>query len=505
MGQPPATLDADTLEPGTRAASSLAPRAPVLTLALHPELARCGDRAVLANLGPNGIALSRAEPSFLGRDGRSTGPLHDAHVSRAPVRITPHRTGLMLDASEVRGGIEVAGSVVTGRHEISHDALEEGVAIALAGAVLLILRNATTVPASRELHGLVGASDELSEVRAAIDVAARHADPVLLLGESGTGKELVAAAIHRASARAGGPFVSVNAATLAASTAAAELFGHSRGAFTGAEGAHAGYFGRADGGTLFLDEIGDAPPAVQPMLLRALESGEIAPVGGRASRRVDVRVIAATDRDLSRAADDGAFRLPLLHRLATQSIVLAPLRERREDVLPLFVRFLREESPDADAATLPLALARALLDRTWPGNVRELRNAARTLARQGPTALAVSATERPATTSRAPAVREAPHDVSDEALVAALRRNGFRIGATARDLGIARNTLYRRMEGCEGLRRARDLAADEIRAVAAAHPGDLEALAARLEVSARGLRLRMGELGLDALAGDEPT
>jgi two-component system nitrogen regulation response regulator GlnG len=476
----------------------------VLTIGVHPDLRRVGDRAILVGLGPEGAVVSRAEPSFLDAHGRTTGPLHDRHVSRAPLRIVPDGRAVHVDASAVRNGVEIDGETVLGVRRLAPQELDRGVVLVLSGTVLLVLRSGATVrsPAS---HGLAGASDEITAVRRALELAAGHADPVLLLGETGTGKELVASALHAASPRASRPFVAVNVSTLTPSTAAAELFGHSRGAFTGADGAHEGYFGRADGGTLFLDEIGDLPPLVQPMLLRALESGEITPVGGRTTRRVDVRVVAATDRDLASAAAAGSFRLPLLHRLSGHVIALPPLSVRKEDLLPLFVRFLLEERPDADAACLPMELARQLLARPWPGNVRELRNAARAVARGGTAAIPTFEPERQAARATAPGGASArdlsedagARDLSDEAIVAALRRHAFRIGATAEALGIARNTLYKRMERCEGLRRARDLDAPEIRAACAIAPHDLESVAARLEVSARGLRLRMRELGID--------
>jgi two-component system nitrogen regulation response regulator GlnG len=358
---------------------------------------------------------------------------------------------------------------------------------------VLVLRLSAATRRSRSDHGLVGASDAVDRIRTAIEVAATHSDPVLLLGRSGTGKELVAEAIHRASARASKPFVAVNMATLAASTAAAELFGHSRGAFTGAEGAHGGAFGRADGGTLFLDEIGDTPPAVQPMLLRAIESGETAPVGGRGAQRVDVRIVAATDQDLDDATRE--FRRPLLHRLAVHTISLAPLSERREDVLPLFVRFLQAERPGADASVLPFELARELIERPWLGNVRELRNAARTLSRGGADALAPRARSEPPPDER-PVSAKPAREITDDELARALARNGYRLSATARELGIARNTLNKRIEQTDALRRGVDLDPDEIRAAWQTHAGDLETTAATLRVSVRALVLRARELGI---------
>ncbi len=495
MARPPDPLDLDTLDPPTPSAIALPARSLTLTIARHPEPARIGERATLLEAS---AVVSRGDPVFLDARGRTTGPLTDPHVSRAPLRVTARGEDVELDASEVRGGVDVDGANVSGTRTLGRDDLQRGVVLGVGGTVVLVLRTTRAMRLSSRDHGLVGVSDAVDSIRYGIDAAAMHGDPVLLLGSSGAGKELVAAAIHRASPRASRPFVAVNMATLHPSTAASELFGHSRGAFTGAEGTHSGVFGRADGGTLFLDEVGDTASVVQPMLLRALDGHEIAPVGGRSARKVDVRVIAATDLDITSAAERGDFRVPLFHRLAAHTIRLAPLRDRREDVMPLLARFLAEH--DA-RVTLPYALATDLLLRPWAGNVRELRNVARTIEREGPEAVSLLSAARSAPeVSAAPRVEpmatrsDAPP--SDEELVATLRRNGFRIAATARELGVAKNTLYRWMERCPLLRRARDLDAPTILAAWGA-TDDLESVAARLEVSERALQLRLRELGLD--------
>jgi two-component system nitrogen regulation response regulator GlnG len=206
---------------------------------------------------------------------------------------------------------------------------------------------------------------------AASDVA------VLITGESGTGKELVARAIHQAGARTEGPFVAVNAAAIPRELLESELFGHERGAFTGAIESRAGRFREARGGTLFLDEIGDMPIELQAKLLRVLQSGEVTSVGGRKPEHVDVRIIAATHRDLDAAVRDGRFREDLLYRLRVVPIEIPPLRERGEDVSALaqhFVARYSEEFGTGPRVLAPDALER-LLAHAWPGNVRELENA----------------------------------------------------------------------------------------------------------------------------------
>ncbi|MCE7891669.1 MAG: sigma-54-dependent Fis family transcriptional regulator [Sorangiineae bacterium PRO1] len=198
---------------------------------------------------------------------------------------------------------------------------------------------------------------------------------VLLIGESGTGKELVARALHEHSPRKDGPLVVVDSGALAPGVVMSELFGHERGAFTGAERTHVGAFERADGGTLFLDEIGELPADLQPQLLGALERRKFRRVGGREDISVDVRVVAATNRDLRAEVNSGRFRLDLYHRLAVVEMRLPPLRERVEDI-PLLVRqFLTECGHDGPVeAVVSKEALEALATYRWPGNVRELKN-----------------------------------------------------------------------------------------------------------------------------------
>jgi DNA-binding NtrC family response regulator len=209
-------------------------------------------------------------------------------------------------------------------------------------------------------------------LREAAQVAPTDAS-VLILGESGTGKEVLTRFIHERSARAGGPLVAVNCAALPENLIESELFGHERGAFTGAVGARAGRFEEAHGGTLLLDEIGEMPLALQPKLLRVLEERRIRRVGGNREIGVDVRVVAATNRPLEEDAHAGRFREDLLYRLNVITLRLPPLRERRDDIAALAERFLADQGM-AGKRFSPAAMRR-LLDHRWPGNVRELRNA----------------------------------------------------------------------------------------------------------------------------------
>jgi two-component system nitrogen regulation response regulator GlnG len=230
------------------------------------------------------------------------------------------------------------------------------------------------------LAAIVGEDPGLRAVLARARLVGPTRTPVLVTGESGTGKELLARALHELGPEPGGPFVTVNCGALPRELAESELFGHERGAFTGAAGRRAGWFEEASGGTLVLDEIGELPPELQPKLLRVLETGRIRRVGGQGETAVRVRVVAMTLRDLRREAQRGGFRLDLYHRLAGFELALPPLRRRRGDIALLVQRFLDELVPELGRRSVdPDALAR-LEEHDWPGNVRELRNVIRRAA-----------------------------------------------------------------------------------------------------------------------------
>src|SRR6201990_709590 len=224
---------------------------------------------------------------------------------------------------------------------------------------------------------MVGRSDVMQEVFRLVEQVAPARSTVLITGESGTGKELIAKAIHEASPRVGRPFVTVNSSNIPSELLESELFGHTRGAFTGAIAAKKGLFEVADGGSIVLDAIGDIPPETQVRLLRVIQEREFTPLGDTAPRRVDVRIIAATNIDLKEAVRQGTFREDLYYRLAVVPIELPPLRERREDILPLAQHFIskyNEENGRQVSAHIAPDVLSLLENYSWPGNVRELEN-----------------------------------------------------------------------------------------------------------------------------------
>jgi two-component system response regulator HydG len=306
------------------------------------------------------------------------------------------------------------------------------------------------------LKGIVGKSHAMKDVVSVLERIAPSDVPILIEGESGTGKDLLARAAHAMSSRAAGPYVALNMTAIPEQLAEAELFGHEKGAFTGAEQARAGFFAEAEGGTLFLDEVGLLPPALQPKLLRVLQDGEYIPVGSRKARRANVRVVAATNEDLRKNVKEGKFREDLWFRLRVVPLRLPPLRERREDV-PLLVEHLVNKHalrlarpplrPDAEAM-------RALMDHPWPGNVRELEHAIERgllLARGEAITLADLPPElaQPAQDAAAGGAegryRRARDAWERQFLSDLLREAGGSVGKAAELAGIHRSTLYEKL------------------------------------------------------------
>ncbi|MCC5861082.1 MAG: sigma-54-dependent Fis family transcriptional regulator [Gammaproteobacteria bacterium] len=316
-----------------------------------------------------------------------------------------------------------------------------------------------------DFHGMIGRSEPMRRLFDIVQRVAGASGPVLILGESGTGKELVARAIHAESDRAAGPFVAINCAGIPAELMESELFGHVSGAFTGARQAREGLFMAAQGGTLLLDEIGEMPIDMQAKLLRVLEDGTLRPVGGNRELRPDVRVLAATHRDLETQVREGGFREDLFFRLETFQVVVPPLRERGEDVDLLAARLVARFGAQRHPPVTGIApSARALFQRyPFPGNVRELSNALERAVAfcQGEE---ITAADLPERLRRTSAVADAPpltglwedarlptlEQVEQRYIHHVLASLGGNKRRAAQVLGIGRRTLYRRLGLDEG-------------------------------------------------------
>jgi DNA-binding NtrC family response regulator len=386
----------------------------------------------------------------------------------------PRKDGLAVLREMRERGIEVPTIVISGEGEIpdavgaiklgAYEYLCKPVDIALLKHLIGNLVAHLSVSRENELlrrrlmragalGELVGNSAAMKRVMALIEQVAPTSASVLILGESGTGKELLARLLHYWSDRVGRPFVAVNLKAFADGVVESELFGHEKGAFTGAVAARPGCFERAHGGTLFLDEIGEIGPDVQAKLLRVTQDGEVLPVGGTRPRRIDVRLVTATNRVLRDEVAAGRFREDLYFRLNVIPVQLSPLRERPDDVLPLARHFLARHAADAGRPlTLSPEAEEALRRHAWAGNVRELENAierAVVLARDAaitPEDLLLEAGSRsPARAAGGGTLQEALDGAAAARIRAALAAADGERTAAARALGVDRTTLYRLM------------------------------------------------------------
>jgi DNA-binding NtrC family response regulator len=301
--------------------------------------------------------------------------------------------------------------------------------------------------------GLIGVSERMQRVYKMIEKVSLHEYPVLILGESGTGKELVARSIHFLGERKNRPFTPVDCSALVPTLIESELFGYVKGAFTGAVQAKQGLLEAAQGGTLFLDEIGDLPVDLQAKLLRVLQEREVKPVGSTERRRIDVRIIAATNRDLETAIRNGSFRQDLYFRLNVVQIKLPPLRERKSDIALLVTSFLEKfTDPQGPARTISEDAMRQLVAYDWPGNVRELENAIERAVALGsgpivhvgdlPSSLHYPSSERVPEKEELLPLEE----LERRAILRTLRETGGDKLAAARILGIGKTTLYRKLK-----------------------------------------------------------
>lgn len=302
---------------------------------------------------------------------------------------------------------------------------------------------------------IVGKSRPMQDIYATIDAVSRNKSNVLLFGENGTGKELVARTIHAKSSLASQPFLAVNCGALAETLLESQLFGHRKGAFTGAVEDHDGVFVAADGGTLFLDEIAEIPLPLQVKFLRAIQEKEVTPLGSTKAVRVDVRIIAATNRNLEMAMAEGSFRSDLYYRLNVVPIHLPPLRERRDDIGPLITHFIAEFSRayGVEPKRVTPEATQRLLDYRWPGNIRELQNvierafalspAPEITERDLPPALFTAGNCTPAIEGLAEPIPF--EDLERLNILAALRKSGGNKNQAARLLHIDRQRLYRKL------------------------------------------------------------
>jgi transcriptional regulator with PAS, ATPase and Fis domain len=384
-----------------------------------------------------------SRPLVVGRDLDCDVCIEDNRISKQHVRLSPLGESLEIKDLGSRNGTFVNGAAIDDRPTI----VRPGGVIRLGRALLVVLADVgpwltTSDPVDASI---VGGPRVQALARRLSATASASSGPILVEGESGTGKELFAALAHRASGRAG-ELVALNCAALPRDLVEAELFGHARGAFSGAERARLGLFRRADRGTLFLDELGELPLAMQAKLLRVLEDGVVRAVGEDREVHVDVRLVAATNRALEAAVESGAFREDLFHRLAAHRFAVPPLRARIEDLPLLASHFL-----GADADRLSVTAMERLVLHRWPGNVRELRNAllAARIAAHTEHSESIEPEHLPLAAPSASPFTEGP-SMADallrERLVTALSLREGNVSLVAKDLEMRRQAVYDHMK-----------------------------------------------------------
>jgi len=408
----------------------------------------------------------RPPGGVVGRDPEADVTVDDRTLSRRHCRLYLGQDGWRVTDLGSRNGTFLDGIALTSA------TVPLGTVLLVGTSLVQLLPGEERVPiepsAAESFGELHGTSPPMRAVFALLERAAASDASVLLTGESGTGKELAARAVHEHSRRRDGPFVVFDCGAATETLVESDLFGHLRGAFTGAVAERPGAFARAHQGTLFLDEIGDLPIGLQPKLLRLLETGTVTPLGGSRPERFDVRVVAATHRDLWAETARGTFRADLYYRLAVVEVQLPPLRRRPEEIPALVRLFLRRHGVREDGVAGPNL--EALLAYSWPGNVRELRNVvargaalARPGASFGEMPILLRGPAKPAEPP-APGRADRPyHDVKAEVLARfeveylrdLLARHGDNLSEAARRAGLERKYLYRLLEK-HGLLQERD-------------------------------------------------
>ncbi|WP_045760992.1 sigma-54-dependent transcriptional regulator [Xanthomonas albilineans] len=415
----------------------------------HEAIALADPQAGLLRLGEGDIDLVFVDFRMPGMDGIALMRARQNDVRAACVPL------VMLTAHASSGNTIEAMKLGAFDHLVKPVGRADIAAVVERALLSRAEQAATSVPATpaEDDDALLGHSAAMRTVHKRIGLAAASDLPVLISGETGTGKELVARALHRASARAGQPFVAVNCAAIPSELMESELFGYRKGAFSGAVADRSGLIRDADGGTLFLDEIGDMPLPMQAKLLRFLQEGEVSPLGGRGAQKVDVRVIAATHRDLAQAVEKGGFRGDLRYRLNVVPIELPPLRERGDDILLLAQHFL--ETGATSVQTLSATAQARLRAYPWSGNVRELRNAmqrcqvlvrAPVIEAHDLDELLAEPNDAAAVETDAMTLPQAIAQLERRMIQAALAHTHGNRAEAARRLGIHRQLLYRKLD-----------------------------------------------------------
>jgi len=491
---------------------------PALVIQNHADLARIGDICWIDDIPGNKILqLARNQPDFSKNQSLIGTPLADPYLSRSPIQLTLLKNGdIKIDLANSKTQLVINGEDISSSKVIDSELVSAGVVLELGKRVTLLLK---LLPYSKTNsdsdYGMIGISPKLQLVREKLKHLTNFDGSVLIRGATGVGKELVAKALYDIGSRTDKPFVKVNLGAIPPSLATSELFGVQKGAYTGADKDRKGYFAEANGGTLFLDEIGEASLEVQSLLLRVLESGEFYPVGSSKPKKVDVRLLAATDVDLNKQCLENKFKAPLLHRLENYEINLPSLSERNEDVGLLFLHFakqqyseMKKQFPQAKSETpwVSNEVVRLLLNNPWEGNIRQLKNITHQLVIDSLNSKQLILSEHlreklkvvsnlKVETKSARKNKRKPNTVSHEELINALKSQTWELQATADSLNISRTSIYELMKLYD-LKSAHDLTIEEINSSYITCDKDIDRMVSDLKVSKYGLKRRLKELDL---------
>lgn len=496
-----------------------------ITIAWHPDANRIGEQFI-GSTEEGVIELSRFIPMFRKSQGDNL-PIGHGGVSREPIRIVRDTSdGVTICPPKSRMVVELNGQMIIDPVCLSAEQIEAGAILSLGRAVYLCIHWMRCLPKDNPVDGFIGVGSAAIAARDLIRLAASSDATVLLLGETGTGKEVAARGIHQLSKRSAHRMVSVNMAALNESLAAADLFGASKGAYTGAQAARNGFFTEAEGSTLFLDEIGNTPNSVQPMLLRVLETGEYRPLGATRDNKSSARLITATDQDLYHSS----FNHALVRRLESFIIRIPPLRARREDIGLLMLHLFRNlDVASIDLGQIPASFIDDALNYDWPGNIRQLGNVfkravlsiqmgetpvlsnmietpklqsvenamqlRRIQSHDAHSSFGNTLTKIPGEPEEVPVERKKLRDLSETDVINAMEKHAWTIQYAAEDLGISRPSMYKLIEANSQIRRVEQIPADELRSQFDSASGDVEKCASLLKTPSEALRRHLKGLG----------
>ncbi len=481
----------ETLVPPRNKPSQAAELSTKLSLVIlwHPDHKLIGLQSPCSFTSGKILQINRFKPLFSSAENLEDTPLSDKRVSRSSIIIENlGKDNFQITPPESPMEVKVNGTFSRHSQTASLDDKNDLICITISNSIILGLCHLPCKQFRSSSNSLKGISVPINHSRQLIERYAATDLPVMLIGETGTGKELAATDLHQNSLRSSKPFVSVNMAAIPDELAVSELFGSKKGAYTGSVNDQPGFFNEADHGTLFCDEIGDTPASVQPMLLRAIETGFVRPLGNDSDVKTDTRIITATDRPINEVGSSVQFSKPLYHRLSATQITMPTLKSRKVDIPLLLLHFLLESPLNEQKATdVSTDFLLTLVNYEWPGNVRELKNIAnQILLGEQPKLERIDTKNKKNSKKRSP--YRSHRSITEKELLAALDNNCWQIKPAAAELLISRTSCYELIKNCGAIRRPKDIHADEIQEALKKYPKDIGSMCSTLRTTQSALR-----------------